>query len=479
MCKALVVGVDIGTQGARVVITDLLGEIAADYEVRFKTVNEAKKEGYQEQSPAMWWDAAVKALSCCITKIGNLKKNICTLSIDGTSGTVVALDREFEELYPGIMYNDSRAVPETERIRLYAGNLERVLGYRVNASFGLPKMLWLNEHLGGRVAYFIHQSDYICGKLTNEYLVTDYSNALKSCYDLTEDRWPGFMSGLGLDDKMLPAVVPPGTVIGRVSAKAALATGLPKGVKVVAGATDGYASSLSSGIADVGDWSTVIGTTMVLKGIEKDLVTDVRGRVYSHKHPQGYWMLGGASNVGGYCLNEVKGKYTYEEMNVQVKRHTPTGIPCYPLSGKGERFPFVSPAAQRVFLADNADPYRCYTAFMEGIGYAERLAYEVLTELGCKISDTIYSSGGACNSSEWLQIRSDILSRRIRVPAHTGAALGTALIASLAVGYDNLKQASRNMVKIASEVEPSKRCGFYEEGYLRTRLELQKRGYLS
>ena len=477
---ALVVGIDIGTQGARAIVTDLSGTVVADCEERFHEINLSRTEGHSEQSPVMWWDAAVKALRRCIEKTGSEEiKRIEALSIDGTSGTIIALDKEYKVLQNAIMYNDKRAGLEAERIQAHAVRLEKALGYKVNSSFGLPKILWLKERLEEKAAYFIHQSDYICGKLTGEYLVTDYSNALKTCYDLIEDRWPDFIGGLGIEQGMLPAVAAPGTVIGKVSKEAASLTGLPENVKVVAGATDGYASAFSSGIAKAGDWSTVIGTTMVLKGIEKDLISDDKGRVYSHKHPQGYWLLGGASNVGGYCLNEAKGDHSYEAMNLQAECLTPTGIPSYPLGGQGERFPFVCSAAKGVFLTDCTDPYTIYTARMEGIGYAERLAYEVLEGLGCCVGDTIYSSGGACRSLQWLQIRSDILGRKIRVPVHTGAALGAAMIASLAVGFKDLQEASSRMVRIGKEVEPSTKYGLYEEGYKKTRAELEKRGYLA
>ena len=38
-------------------------------------------------------------------------------------------------------------------------------------------------------ARFIHHADYIAGKLTGEYGITDWSNALKSGYDVVEEKW--------------------------------------------------------------------------------------------------------------------------------------------------------------------------------------------------------------------------------------------------------------------------------------------------
>lgn len=118
-----------------------------------------------------------------------------------------------------------------------------------------------------------------------------------------------------------------------------------------------------------------------------------------------------------------------------------------------------------------------YTALMEGVGYAERLSFEMLQGLGCSVKDEIFTSGGGCKSDEWLQIRSDILNKTLKVPKQTDAVMGTALLASLAVQYDTLKQASEHMIHIAKVVEPSHKAGQYEDAYQKTKEELKKRGY--
>jgi sugar (pentulose or hexulose) kinase len=44
---------------------------------------------------------------------------------------------------------------------------------------------------------------------------------------------------------------------------------------------------------------------MVIKGVTKNEVLDPLGRLYSHRHPAGYWMPGGASNTGAdWVTNE-------------------------------------------------------------------------------------------------------------------------------------------------------------------------------
>lgn len=479
--STLVMGIDVGTQGVRALVTDLKGNCVASESVSFSTLNTADTPNLKEQNPEDWWDAAQKAIVNCVAAVRAKRMSaddIRALSVDATSGTILALDKNNNALSAGLMYNDPRSACEANEIREFAAAMERMLGYRVNSSFGLPKIVWMSRKSESKARRYAHQQDFIIGRLSGEYGITDYSNALKTCYDLVKMEWPAFFEKLGISADALPKVVAPGTPVGLVQSAVAQKTGLSKKTIVVAGATDGYASALSAGISKCGDWASIIGTTMVMKGIVTNLVNDEHGRIYSHLHPEGYWLLGGASNVGGKCLNECVDKNSFDEYNVYAEELTPTGIGCYPLSDTGERFPFLNLQAQGFLLERGLDKKREYTALMEGVGYTERLAFELLCALGCEMQDEIYTAGGACNSDIWLQIRSDILGKTLKIPEQTDAVMGTALLASLAVGYDCLAQASENMIKIKKTVHPSKYAGRYEEGYLKTKSELERRGYL-
>src|SRR3546814_8669540 len=72
--------------------------------------------------------------------------------------------------------------------------------------------------------------------------------------------------------------------------------------------TDGCASQVASGAVSPGTWNTTIGTTLVVKGVTRQSLNDPEGRFYSHRHPDGYWMPGGASNTGADWVQEFSGK---------------------------------------------------------------------------------------------------------------------------------------------------------------------------
>lgn len=481
----IVVGIDIGTQGARVIACTTDGRVLAAHSVGFAALSIAQNPTYREQHAPDWWAAARQALGAVVSSLksqGYGADAIKAISIDGTSGTIVPINDDGTPLMNALMYNDRRADKEAVAIGAVASALEDKLGYQFNASFALPKILWLKENtpdVFNSAAAFIHQADYIVGCLTGEYRVSDYSNALKTGYDLIDDTWPDFLGGLGLDAGRLPRVEAPGHIIAHVSQKAAQETGLAAGTPVAAGASDGYASALSSGAVNPGDWATIIGTTMVLKGVTTQLVHDAKGRIYSHRHPQGYWMPGGASNIGGRCITERFGAGRFDELNRHVAAYTPTDIAVYPLTGTGERFPFLSAGAQYFESRPPKNDEELYTAMMEGVSYTERLSYDMLAELGCDMKDGIFTAGGACKSDAWLIMRASVLGKQLKVPQETDAAMGAALLAATAAVGGTLGEASQHMITIKKTVEPDITMKTrYDDGYQHFVSELKKRGYI-
>ncbi len=454
-----VLGLDVGTQGVRGVIADAKGAVWADCSESFDKMNILESPVMREQRPDDWWNKTRQVIGNCIRELeekGYHSGDIAALSVDGTSGTILLVDGNGEALTNGIMYNDSRSGEQAKAISAIAGEHEAAHGYRFNSSYALPKILWLKQNMMesyGRAAFCIHQTDYIVGKLTGNFHTTDYSNALKTGYDLFQERWPEFISEVGLDMKKLPDVVPPGEKIACVSPKAAGETGLSTDTVVAAGATDGYASAFSAGAVRPGEWASIIGTTFVLKGVTTEFIRDSLGRVYSHKHPEGYFMPGGASNAGGSVLNEVFGKENFARLDKRVLELIPTQILVYPLSGKGERFPFVNPDAQRFVVGMGAES-ELYTAYMEGVGYVEKMSYGVMESLGCSVGDEIFAVGGATKSGEWLKIRATILNKTLKVPKVTNAAMGSAMIAASKTLFGTITEAVDNMLQVEKTVRP-------------------------
>ncbi len=477
--EGVVVGLDLGTSGARAVAVDPTGRIVAEGVAPLPAAQPRLPEGWFEQEPADWWAAACSALAAMSTGLGSTP--IRALSASSTSGTVCLVDANGAATRPALMYSDTRARAEAEAVQAAGQEQAARLGYRFSASFALPRLLWLARQRPAELAqarWFLSPTDYLLGRLGAEWGVTDWSNALKTGYDLLQQRWPPFIASLGLPVERFPAVVAPGTPVGRVSAQAAAETDLPVGTPLLAGATDGCASQFSTGAVAPGEWNSTLGTTLVVKGVSAALICDPLGRIYSHRHPEGYWLPGGASTTGGEAVTARFGREHLARLDAQVLAVAPTPLIVYPLARRGERFPFAHPSAEGFTLGASEDPATLYAAHLEGVAYVERLAYDVLAGIGFKVGDALYTAGGANRSAPWLQLRADITGRRLSVPQTSGAAMGAAVLAAARVWFGSLAGA-RSLVRIARTVEPRPALrAAYDERYGRFVKALEERGYV-
>ena len=169
-------------------------------------------------------------------------------------------------------------------------------------AWALPKLLWLLREHADLVphARLAHQSDLVTGRLVGGPVATDLSNALKTGAHLVDETWPtAVFDALGVPAHVLPPLVRPGTPIGTVCAAAAAETGLPDrdaGRRRGHGRLRGPARRRGAARRAAG--TPCSGTTLVLKGVSRELVRDPSGAVYSHKAPNGDWLPGGASSTG-------------------------------------------------------------------------------------------------------------------------------------------------------------------------------------
>jgi xylulokinase len=386
--------------------------------------------------------------------------SIMAISVDSTSGTIVPIDTRGAPLSNAIMYNDDRAQLQGTYLNGVACSLTEKLGYKFNASFALAKIMWIRDEwkdVFSTAWKFIHAADFITGRLCGNYSVTDNTNALKTGYDLVDNRWPqDVMTAAGIPLKRLPEVISPGEPIGNISADVAEKLGLSTKTVVVAGLTDGNAGFVASGAKDLGEWNSTLGTTLVVRGVCDKLIKDTKGRIYCHRHPCNFWLPGGASNVGADCLVKNFPDEDLDDLSHKIEGRFPTGIYIYPLTRRGERFPFVDPDAEKFIVGDYSDRHRLFAAYLEGVGYTEKLIYQTLESLGCPVSDRVYATGGGSKNKQWLRIRSSILNKELIVPEITECVFGAAIVAASRVFYNDVIEATSQMVRIADSVQPDR-----------------------
>jgi len=480
-----VIGIDVGTGGVRALAASDQGDVAAAVSVPFDAATLAPQRDRHEQKPEAWWAALCGATTQLAAKLDAARiapGQLAGLAVDGTSGTIAALDAEGNPLRPAMMYNDPRATLEADELNRAAGDFCRKLGYQFNASYALAKIAWLKRNepeTFGRTAQFGHQADYAVGRLTGNAKVSDYSNALKTGYDLVEQCWPAWIDEvLGLGGR-LPQVFAPGTRVGAVSADAAHQTGLPEGLPVVAGATDGTAAFLASGARRPGDYNTTLGTTLVFKGISRGICRHPDGLVYCHKLPGGLWLPGAASNTGTEWITQRYPEGYPHALDAEAARRLPCEVLAYPLARQGERFPFLDAHAVGFCVPPTEDAATYHAACLQGTAFVERLAYEVLDAVASTHGGDIFITGGGGRNDLWLQCRADVTGRTVHRPGWPESAFGSAILAASGTIYHGWDRAVQAMVKLETTFlpRPERRAG-YDRLYRAFCGELKGRGYL-
>ncbi len=416
--RDLVLGIDIGTSGVRVVAVGPADTVVASAAVSMPPPD---RDGTRvTQDPMIWWNATDCALRQLLTTVD--PSTIHAIAVDGTSGTVLAVDAHGGPIGSASLYNDTCSPAIAARIGGVAPDTSAALG----ATSALGRAIELQDRPG--IARVLHQADWIAGRLTARFDVSDENNALKTGYDPVDRRWPDWIERTGLRPKLLPKVLPAGTPIGTIDQAACAAYGLDPCTLVVAGTTDGCAAFLATGANQPGEGVTSLGSTLVLKLLSDRPVFAPAYGIYSHRIGD-TWLAGGASNSGGAALLAFFSAERMAALEPELDPDAPIGLDYYPLPAPGERFPINDAALiSRTEPRPASDP-AFLQALLEGVAGVEALGYRRLWELGGPSLVSVRTVGGGARNRAWARIRSLCLGVPLLPSLHAEAACGAAWLA--------------------------------------------------
>ncbi|MET0090509.1 MAG: FGGY-family carbohydrate kinase [Candidatus Thiodiazotropha sp.] len=424
---SLFVGIDLGTSGCRGIAINDQG-VVLGMSVRSLPAPVSKQPGQHEQDPLLWWDVVCQVLSELTRQV--IPGEVAAVAVDGTSSTLLLADRNGKPLTPGLMYNDTRSRDELALLKRIAPPDSPAV---LSAASSLAKLLHLRRIHPHPESLALHQADWIVGRLTGDYPLSDENNVLKLGYDPLNRRWPEWIEALDIPAACLPRVVPCGTPLGSLNSEAAAATGLPSGIPVIAGTTDSIAAFIASGARQIGDAVTSLGSTLVLKVLTDWPINDARYGIYSHRLGD-LWLAGGASNSGGAVLRQHFSDTQMQAMTRSLRPQQRTGLNYYPLPAAGERFPVNDPEKAPRLTPRPDDSVVFFQAMLEGIAEIECRGYRLLHELGAPYPTRVLSMGGGARNPGWSEMRQQRLQVPVEVAQHQEAAYGAALLARQGAG---------------------------------------------
>ncbi|VAW68480.1 Carbohydrate kinase, FGGY family [hydrothermal vent metagenome] len=417
--QSIFIGIDIGTSGVRACAINENEELLQSCHTPLPAP--VIRQDSITQSPAFWWLATYQVLGALLRRID--ASQVLGISVNGTSGTVLACDIDGTPLAPALMYNDSSCRQQAAAIKPVAPNTSAAHG----SSSGLAKLLYLQQTFP-QAAYLLHQADWIVGKLCGRFDVSDENNALKSGYDPVNGCWPEWLAQLNLNAGRLPDIVPPATSVATVKKRLLKKHKLNPSCRVISGTTDSVAAFIATGAHRPGDAVTSLGSTLVLKIMTDKPLCDPAAGIYSHKLGD-YWLAGGASNTGGAVLRHYFSQQQIDRMTPLIKPSAATGFNYYPLISPGERFPFNDPELSPRLEPKADSEVEFFQGMLEGISRIELQGYQKLQQLGAAFPTHIDTAGGGSKNNGWTEIRAKMLNTPVKRANFSEACYGSALLA--------------------------------------------------
>ncbi|GFP26716.1 MAG: Xylulose kinase [Firmicutes bacterium] len=452
MSTQLIIGIDIGTRGLKVVVADtqlrILAEAAAGYGVSFP------RPGWAEQDPLLWEKALGEAIPEALKSVGAGPGDIEAVGIAGQLDGCIATSKDGFPLAPCLIWMDRRADMPQEIAP--ASEFRRITGINPDPGHMAAKIRWLIDNEPDcRDASVFHQPvSYMVSRLTGEN-VLDYGLASTTMlYSLKERGYdPGLLESFGIDRALLPAIAEASSLAGRLNATGAALTGLPKGLPVAVGTGDDFSSPLGAGLASPGRVACVIGTAEVVGALDTSLKIDETGLLETHEYPGGLYYIENPGWLSGGALVwfiKTFGIKNFKEMD-RLAAQAPVGaneltfIPAL----SGAMAPKWVPTARGCFYGLTAmhGVEHMARAVLEGCAYAMRDVIERWREMSVPV-DSILLMGGGARSDVWSQIRADISGLPVEQSDRVDTSpVGAAMLAAVASGLQPDVSVCADLVK--------------------------------
>ena len=484
-----VIGVDIGTSGTKTVLFDERGGVIASKTIEYPMYQ--PKNGYAEQDPADWANAAIQTIKAVVALSGVKKEDVKGIGLSGQMHGLVMLDKDNEVIRRSIIWCDQRTANEVEEMNQKLGR-EKLIEITANPAltgWTAAKILWVKNNEPEnyeRCRHILLPKDYIRFVLTHEY-ATEVSDASgMQILNVPERDWSDeIIDGLGLDRSMLGKVYESCEVTGHLTREIADAVGLCEGTPVVGGAGDNAAAAVGTGVVEDGKAFTTIGTSGVVFAHTSKISIDKLGRVHTCcAAVPGAWHVMGVTQGAGLSLKWFRDNFC----NAEKETSGLMGVDPYYLMDKeaaevpigsnrllylpylmGERTPHLDPDARGVFFGLSAMHTKrdLLRAVMEGVSYSLRDCVEVFKQMDISVSDMMACGGGG-SSPLWRQMLADLYACPVKTASSKeGPALGVALLAAVGTGiYSSVPEACREVVKTDKVQEPiAENIRPYEESY--------------
>lgn len=455
-------GVDFGGGSAKATLADTSGRIVWEGDSEYATLH--PENGACEQRPSDWTETLCILTRRLFAETEVKPREIICVAIDSATHSFVLCGADMAPLCDAVHWTDSRGREQSDRLRERYGDVifEKTF-HKPDTIWTLPQLLRIKEtdpELFSRVRHILFEKDFIRYFLTG-VICTDFIEAEGSMlFDATAMKWDPFLCSLaGVDMSVLPGIVRPADIIGRVTAAAAGLTGLAEGTDVICGTTDTVMEVFASGAVNARNITVKLATAGRICVITERPHPDRHLVNYSHIS-EGLWYPGTATKAAASSYRWYRDTFggSYKDLDAGA-----SGVPVgsdgliYHPYINGELTPYADPMLCGSFTGIRSTHTKAHftRAVLEGVSLSLLDGKRYLDTLGILYDDTATLIGGGAKGNLWKQITSDVLGMSFRTTENSDSSFGSAMLAGIAKGvFESPEDAVRKCVRVTGTVTP-------------------------
>jgi L-xylulokinase len=443
--KHCVLGIDVGLTAAKAAAFDEDGNELRTYSAPNPRVAVASDR--QEIDMGGLWAVVAEVVSRLTAWLDAEGWEVRAIGATGHGNGLYLVDEQLRPVRAAFASTDTRA--ESIVAALDADEIERVRAVTGSMPWaGQPGLLlrWMSDHEAaelGRARWALTCKDWIAACLTG-VPSADYSDA-SACGLValaTREYEPAVFDLLGLPRtlmRLLPPLAESDAVVGRVTADAAVQTGLPVGTPVVAGCMDCVASPIGAGAVGPGDVTIIVGTWAINSVVVPADQAPPRVTLNALLPEPGLMLAQEVAPTSAASIEWYSSLMSTLSADQVTPQQLLAAAADVPAGADGLLFlPFVHGAPEHLGAsgcllgARGSHGYReVARAVAEGITQYHRVQLAKLRESGAVVSDEPWTlAGGGAKNPVWAQMFADVVGHPVR--RQLGTELGARGVASLA-----------------------------------------------
>ncbi len=483
MIDPILLAIDNGTQSVRALFFDLGGNLLEKVQIPLQSYY-SERPGWAEQNPIYYWENLCKASRLLIENSKFPKGAIAGVAVTTQRGTVINVDEAGNALRPAMVWLDQRRTEGVKPVKGIWGLAFRLAGMRETAAYlqAEAEANWIQKHqpeVWAETHKFLFLSGYLAYKFTGQFVDSVASQVGYVPFDYKgldwAKSWDWKWQAVPISKTLLPKLIPPGSVMGHVTAQAAQESGIPAGLPVVAAAADKACEVIGAGCLSPNIGCLSYGTTATINTTQTKYIEAIPLIPPYPAAVPGSYSLEIQVYRGFWMVSWFKDEFAHREQQIAEKRGIAPedlfdelvnevspgsmGLVLQPYWSPGLKVPGPEAKGAIIGFGDVHTRAHMYRAILEGLAYALREGKERSEKRsGIKITE-LRVSGGGSQSDSAMQITADIFGLPTARPRlYETSGLGAAI--DLAVGlklHPDFDTAIQEMTRLGDVFEPDPR----------------------